>query len=184
MTTAQSFDERNDEPTGAEDNVAASGTVANTGAGEGQKPQGSDNGRVVRVIGAVVDVEFPRGELPELYNALHVEVELEAVAKTVTLEVAQFLSDGLVRTIAMAPTDGLVRGAKVVDTGNPISVPVGDQVKGHVFNALGDCLDDPSVGKDGERWGIHREPPAFKDLEGKTEILETGIKVIDLLTRT
>ena len=190
MTTAQSFDGRNDEPTGAEDNVAASGAVENAtdnatqarSAESTQNPQGSENGRVVRVIGAVVDVEFPRGELPELYNALHTSIELEAVAKTITLEVAQFLSDGLVRTIAMAPTDGLVRGAKVVDSGNPISVPVGDQVKGHVFNALGDCLDDPSVGQDGERWGIHREPPAFKDLEGKTEILETGIKVIDLLT--
>ena len=153
MTTAQSFDGRNDEPTGAEDNVAASGAVENAAdnatqarsAESTQNPQGSENGRVVRVIGAVVDVEFPRGELPELYNALQTNIELEAVAKTITLEVAQFLSDGLVRTIAMAPTDGLVRGAKVVDSGNPISVPVGDQVKGHVFNALGDCLDDPSV---------------------------------------
>ncbi|WP_257158664.1 F0F1 ATP synthase subunit beta [Corynebacterium cystitidis] len=143
---------------------------------------GSTSGRVVRVIGAVVDVEFPRDEMPELYNALHVEITLEAVAKTVTLEVAQFLGDNLVRTIAMGPTDGMVRGAQVVDTGRPITVPVGDQVKGHVFNALGDCLDDPSVGVDGERWGIHREPPAFKDLEGSTEIMETGIKVIDLLT--
>ena len=139
-------------------------------------------GRVVRVIGAVVDVEFPRGELPALYNALHVEVALEAVAKTVTLEVAQFLGDNLVRTIAMAPTDGLVRGAEVVDTGASISVPVGDVVKGHVFNALGDCLDQPGLGQDGLKWGIHREPPAFDQLEGKTEILETGIKVIDLLT--
>ncbi|MHA2788734.1 F0F1 ATP synthase subunit beta [Corynebacterium sp. S7] len=143
---------------------------------------GSSAGRVVRVIGAVVDVEFPRDEMPDLYNALQVEITLETVAKTVTLEVAQFLGDNLVRTIAMGPTDGMVRGTQVIDTGKPISVPVGDQVKGHVFNALGDCLDDPSVGVDGERWGIHREPPAFKDLEGKTEILETGIKVIDLLT--
>lgn len=181
MTTALSHDERNDEPTGAEDNVAASG-AANQASADERKPAGSDNGRVVRVIGAVVDVEFPRGELPELYNALEVDIELDAVAKTVILEVAQFLNDGLVRTIAMAPTDGLVRGAQVRDSGNPISVPVGDQVKGHVFNALGECLDDPSVGKDGDRWGIHREPPEFKDLEGKTEILETGIKVIDLLT--
>ncbi|GAB3939915.1 F0F1 ATP synthase subunit beta [Corynebacterium tapiri] len=139
-------------------------------------------GRIVRVIGAVVDVEFPRGELPALYNALHVEVSLEAVAKTVTLEVAQFLGDNLVRTIAMAPTDGLVRGAEVVDTGKSISVPVGDVVKGHVFNALGDCLDEPGLGRDGEQWGIHRDPPPFSELEGKTEILETGIKVIDLLT--
>ena len=136
-------------------------------------------GRVVRVIGPVVDVEFPRGGLPALYNALTVEITLEAVAKTVTLEVAQHLGDNLVRTVSMAPTDGLVRGATVTDTGKPISVPVGDVVKGHVFNALGDCLDQPGLGRDGEQWGIHREPPAFDQLEGKTEILETGIKVID-----
>ena len=95
-------------------------------------------GRVVRVIGPVVDVEFPRGQQPALFNALHVEVDLEAVAKTITLEVAQHLGDNLVRTVSMAPTDGLVRGAEVKDTGKPISVPVGDVVKGHVFNALGD----------------------------------------------
>lgn len=96
-------------------------------------------GRVVRVIGPVVDVEFPRGGLPALYNALTVEITLEAVAKTVTLEVAQHLGDNLVRTVSMAPTDGLVRGATVTDTGKPISVPVGDVVKGHVFNALVEC---------------------------------------------
>ena len=139
-------------------------------------------GRVVRVIGAVVDVEFPRNELPALYNALTVEVTLPSVAKTIVLETAQHLGDNMVRTIAMAPTDGLVRGAEVKDTGKPISVPVGDVVKGHVFNAMGDCLDEPGLGRDGEQWGIHREPPAFDQLEGKTEILETGIKVIDLLT--
>ena len=139
-------------------------------------------GRVVRVIGPVVDVEFPREALPALYNALHVDIKLEAVSKTVTLEVAQHLGDNLVRTVYMAPTDGLVRGAEVIDSGKPISVPVGDVVKGHVFNALGDCLDEPGLGRDGEQWGIHREPPAFDQLEGKTEILETGIKVIDLLT--
>ncbi|EPD71047.1 ATP synthase subunit beta [Corynebacterium pyruviciproducens ATCC BAA-1742] len=145
-----------------------------------QAPAGT--GRVVRVIGAVVDVEFAHGELPAIYNALKVDVTLEAVAKTITLEVAQHLGDNLVRTIAMAPTDGLVRGAEVKDTGGPIKVPVGDVVKGHVFNALGDCLDEPGLGRDGEQWGIHRDPPPFSELEGKTEILETGIKVIDLLT--
>ena len=180
MTTAHSFDERNDDLAGAalpEADTQTADRVENT-----QNPRGSENGRVVRVIGAVVDVEFPRGELPALYNALEVDIDLGEMSRTIVLEVAQFLGDNLVRTIAMAPTDGLVRGAKVSDSGNPISVPVGDQVKGHVFNALGQCLDDPSVGQTGERWGIHREPPAFKDLEGKTEILETGIKVIDLLT--
>src|SRR5690242_12857369 len=139
-------------------------------------------GRVVRVTGPVVDVEFPRNALPELYNALTVEVALETVAKTLTLEVAQHLGDNLIRTISMAPTDGLVRGQEVTDTGRPISVPVGDQVKGHVFNALGECLDDPDLDLSGERWGIHRKAPRFDQLEGKTEMLETGIKVIDLLT--
>ncbi|GGP46100.1 F0F1 ATP synthase subunit beta [Saccharothrix coeruleofusca] len=139
-------------------------------------------GRVARVIGAVVDVEFPRDAVPELFNALHVEITYEAVAKTLTLEVAQHLGDNLVRCISMQPTDGLVRGAAVTDTGAAISVPVGDVVKGHVFNALGDCLDKPGLGRDGEQWEIHRNPPAFDQLEGKTEILETGIKVIDLLT--
>ncbi|MEC3954703.1 F0F1 ATP synthase subunit beta [Nocardia sp. CDC153] len=139
-------------------------------------------GRVARVIGPVVDVEFPRGSIPDLYNALNVDIALASVAKTLTLEVAQHLGDNIVRTISMQPTDGLIRGAEVRDTGKPISVPVGDVVKGHVFNALGDCLDTPGLGRDGEQWGIHRQPPAFDQLEGKTEILETGIKVIDLLT--
>ncbi|MEV0033888.1 F0F1 ATP synthase subunit beta [Nocardia sp. NPDC050793] len=143
---------------------------------------GAAAGRVVRVIGPVVDVEFPRGAIPELFNALNAEIKLASVAKTLTLEVAQHLGDNIVRTISMQPTDGLVRGATVTDTGKPISVPVGDVVKGHVFNALGDCLDAPGTGRDGEQWGIHRKPPSFDQLEGKTEILETGIKVIDLLT--
>ncbi|MBF6179945.1 F0F1 ATP synthase subunit beta [Nocardia otitidiscaviarum] len=143
---------------------------------------GAGTGRVSRVIGPVVDVEFPRGSIPDLYNALHADITLSAVAKTLTLEVAQHLGDNIVRTISMQPTDGLVRGVEVRDTGKPISVPVGDVVKGHVFNALGDCLDSPGLGRDGEQWGIHRQPPAFDQLEGKTEILETGIKVIDLLT--
>lgn len=143
---------------------------------------GGAAGRVVRVIGPVVDVEFPRGAIPELFNALHAEITLTSVAKTLTLEVAQHLGDNIVRTISMQPTDGLVRGATVTDTGKPISVPVGDVVKGHVFNALGDCLDTPGLGREGEQWGIHRKPPSFDQLEGKTEILETGIKVIDLLT--
>jgi len=143
---------------------------------------GAGAGRVVRIIGPVVDVEFPRGAVPPLYNALHAKIELSSVAKTLTLEVAQHLGDNLVRAISMQPTDGLIRGTEVSDTGKPISVPVGDVVKGHVFNALGDCLDAPGTGRDGEQWGIHRKPPAFDQLEGKTEILETGIKVIDLLT--
>ncbi|MFD4431584.1 F0F1 ATP synthase subunit beta [Nocardia sp. NPDC058497] len=143
---------------------------------------GATAGRVVRVIGPVVDVEFPRGAIPALFNALNADIKLASVAKTLTLEVAQHLGDNIVRTISMQPTDGLVRGASVTDLGKPISVPVGDIVKGHVFNALGDCLDSPGLGRDGEQWGIHRKPPSFDQLEGKTEMLETGVKVIDLLT--
>jgi len=140
-------------------------------------------GRVVRVIGPVVDVEFPRDAIPDMYNALHVTVDLNGRQRTLTLEVAQHVGENQVRTISMQPTDGLVRGQEVRDTGAPISVPVGDVTKGHVFNAIGDCLNL----KEGEelhveeRWPIHRKPPAFADLEPKTEMLETGIKVLDLL---
>jgi F-type H+-transporting ATPase subunit beta len=139
-------------------------------------------GRVLRIIGPVVDVEFPRDAVPELFSALHAEVEFEQLAKTLTLEVAQHLGENVVRAVSMQPTDGLVRGKEVVDTGKPISVPVGDEVKGHVFNALGDCLDEPGYGADLERWSIHRKPPPFDQLEGQTEMLETGLKVVDLLT--
>ncbi|WP_209639181.1 F0F1 ATP synthase subunit beta [Kibdelosporangium banguiense] len=139
-------------------------------------------GRIVRVTGPVVDVEFPRGAVPELFNALKADIEFEQLRKTVTLEVAQHLGDNLVRTICMQPQDGLVRGTPVRDTGEAIAVPVGDVVKGHVFNALGDCLDQPGYASDAERWTIHRKPPAFDQLEGRTDVLETGLKVIDLLT--
>src|SRR3954452_19714991 len=141
-------------------------------------------GRVSRVIGPVVDIEFPAEAMPEMYNALHVDVTLGETSRTLTLEVAQHLGDNLVRAISMQPTDGMVRGAVVTDTGGPITVPVGDNTKGHVFNAIGDVLNL----KEGERfeaierWGIHRKPPAFDKLEGRTQIMETGIKVIDLLT--
>src|SRR5436309_4002944 len=98
-------------------------------------------GRVTRVIGPVVDAEFPRDAMPEIYNALKVDVELAEGTKTLTLEVAQHLGDNMVRAISMQPTDGLVRGAEVKDTGEGISVPVGDITKGHVFNAIGDVLN-------------------------------------------
>ncbi|MEV6807512.1 F0F1 ATP synthase subunit beta [Streptomyces sp. NPDC017248] len=141
-------------------------------------------GRVARVIGPVVDVEFPVDAMPDIYQALHVEVADPANAgekKTLTLEVAQHLGDGLVRTISMQPTDGLVRQAAVVDTGAPISVPVGDFTKGKVFNTLGEVLNVDET-YDGERWPIHRKAPNFDELESKTEMFETGVKVIDLLT--
>ncbi len=140
------------------------------------------SGRVVRVIGPVVDVEFPRGGVPDLFNALHVEVTGAGPERTLTLEIALHLGDDIVRTISMQPTDGLVRGASVSDTGAPISVPVGDVVKGHVFNALGACLDAPGTAEDAEHWPIYRKPPPFDQLEGRTQQLVTGIKVIDLLT--
>ena len=141
-------------------------------------------GRVARVTGPVVDVEFPVEGMPELFNALTVDVDLGEVGKrTLTLEVAQHLGDNMVRTISMQPTDGLVRGAAVTNTGDSITVPVGDVTKGHVWNTLGEALDVPMASLQiKERWGIHRQPPTFDQLEAKTEVFETGIKVIDLLT--
>jgi F-type H+/Na+-transporting ATPase subunit beta len=140
-------------------------------------------GRVVRVIGPVVDAEFPRDAMPELFNALHVDVTLGEGTRTLTLEVAQHLGDNMVRAIAMQPTDGLIRGAEVTDTGESISVPVGDVTKGHVFNAIGDVLNLKQGEKleVTERWSIHRKAPALADMDPKTEMLETGIKVLDLL---
>ncbi|MFG2551918.1 F0F1 ATP synthase subunit beta [Streptomyces sp. NPDC048581] len=141
-------------------------------------------GRVARVIGPVVDVEFPVDAMPEIYNALHVDVAdpaQDGAKKTLTLEVAQHLGDGLVRTISMQPTDGLVRQAPVTDTGASITVPVGDFTKGKVFNTLGEVLNVDEQ-YEGERWGIHRKAPNFDELESKTEMFETGVKVIDLLT--
>ncbi|BBC32937.1 ATP synthase subunit beta [Streptomyces graminofaciens] len=141
-------------------------------------------GRVARVIGPVVDVEFPVDAMPEIYNALHVEVAdpaQDGAKKTLTLEVAQHLGDGLVRTISMQPTDGLVRQAPVTDTGTGITVPVGDFTKGKVFNTLGEVLNVDEQ-YEGERWSIHRKAPNFDELESKTEMFETGVKVIDLLT--
>jgi len=140
-------------------------------------------GQVARVTGPVVDVEFGTDQMPDIYNALHVDVTLEGETKTLTLEVAQHIGDNMARAISMQPTDGLVRGATVTDTGGPITVPVGDVTKGHVFNVLGETLDVPTESlKITERWSIHRDAPAFDQLEPRTDILETGIKVLDLLT--
>jgi F-type H+-transporting ATPase subunit beta len=149
-------------------------------------------GRVARVTGPVVDVEFPAESMPELNNALHLEVDFSsdsdevvegAVTHTITLEVALQIGDNIVRAISLAPTDGVVRGTKVYDTGDAIQVPVGDVTKGHVWNTLGQCLDVPESALDiQERWGIHRQAPPFDQLESKTEVFETGIKVLDLLT--
>jgi F-type H+/Na+-transporting ATPase subunit beta len=140
-------------------------------------------GRVARVIGPVVDVEFPAEAMPEIYYALHVDVAFGGQSKTLTLEVEQHIGDNMVRAISMQPTDGLVRGAEVTSTGSPITVPVGDVSKGHVFNVLGEPLDVPASSlKVTERWPIHRLAPPLDQLESKTEMFVTGIKVIDLLT--
>ena len=140
-------------------------------------------GRIARVIGPVVDVEFPVDSMPEMYNKLETELELGGEKKTLSLEVAQHIGDGMVRAISLQPTDGLVRGAQVTDTGGPITVPVGDATLGQVFNTLGECLNLEGGEKLDvkERWGIHRKAPAFDQLESKTQMFETGIKVIDLL---
>ena len=157
-----------------------SATAETTASGQARP---AATGRVARVIGPVVDVEFATEEIPEIYNALHVDVTLGDTTRTLTLEIAQHLGDDTVRAISMQPTDGLVRGAPVHDTGEPISVPVGDVTKGHLFNVLGEPLDVPASSlKVTERWSIHRDPPPFDQLEPRTEILETGIKVLDLLT--
>jgi F-type H+/Na+-transporting ATPase subunit beta len=141
-------------------------------------------GRIARVIGPVVDIEFPADAMPEIYNALKAQVEMGGEDKTLTFEVAQHIGDNVVRAISMQPTDGLVRGAEVRDTGEAISVPVGDVTKGHVFNTIGECLnlEEGERLEVNERWPIHRKAPAFDQLEAKTEMFHTGIKVIDLLT--
>nr|QFF92499.1 ATP synthase subunit beta [Rathayibacter sp. FH 236] len=146
-------------------------------------------GRIARVTGPVVDIEFPHDAIPEVYNALYTHVEVEGVSSKLTFEVAQHLGDDLVRAISLNPTDGLVRGQEVHDTGLPISVPVGDVTKGKVFNVIGEVLNadaDGTINGESfeitERWPIHRKPPQFDQLESKTELFETGIKVIDLLT--
>jgi F-type H+-transporting ATPase subunit beta len=143
---------------------------------------GHATGRVVRVIGPVVDVEFPADQLPEINTALKVDVVLEGRSMSITCEVAQHVGDSTVRAIALRPTDGLVRGAQVENTGSPIRVPVGEGVLGHVYNVIGEPLDtSPDQVHPSDWWPIHRDPPPFEELEPKSVMLETGIKVIDLL---
>ena len=134
-------------------------------------------GKVVQVMGPVLDIRFRDGELPALLNA----VELENNGKKLIVEVAQHIGDNVVRCIAMAATDGLVRGTDAVDTGEPIKVPVGDECLGRVFNLLGEPVDEQPAPENIERWPIHRPAPAFDEQESATEILETGIKVVDLI---
>ena len=136
-------------------------------------------GKVVQVIGTVVDVEFPADELPEIYSA----VELQNDGEKLVLEVEQHVGNSWARCLALGATEGLARGVEAVDTGSPISVPVGDGSLGRLMNVLGDPIDNgPAVPADAERWPIHRKPPAFDEQSGTTEVLETGIKVMDLIT--
>ncbi|MBQ1264185.1 MAG: F0F1 ATP synthase subunit beta [Oscillospiraceae bacterium] len=134
-------------------------------------------GSVVQVIGPVLDIRFQDGQLPELLHA----IELEHNGRKLTAEVAQHIGDNVVRCIAMSSTDGLVRGIPAVDTGAPITVPVGEACLGRIFNLLGEPVDNGEAPADAERWPIHRAAPSYEEQESTTEILETGIKVVDLI---
>ena len=157
---------------------------AATQATEQQRRTKGNVGTVEEVQGVVVEVAFSDGELPEIYNALEIELEAggeEGNATRLVLEVQQHLGDDRVRAVAMDATDGLARGTEVVDTGGPITVPVGDVVLGRIFNLLGDPIDEGGPVEAEERWPIHRPAPSVEDLTPTREILETGIKVVDLL---
>ena len=135
-------------------------------------------GQIAQIIGAVVDVHFEDGTLPEIYSALEVE---KTDSSKLVLEVAQHLGENTTRCIAMDSTDGLIRGQKVVDTNNPIQVPVGKGTLGRMMNIIGEPIDNLGKIEATEKWSIHREAPKLSELSTSTEILETGIKVIDLL---
>lgn len=134
-------------------------------------------GKVVQIIGAVVDIQFTKDNLPNLLNA----IEIELNGKTLVCEVAQHIGDDVVRCIAMASTDGLVRDVDAVDTGEPIKVPVGKETLGRIFNLLGEPVDNKPAPKTEEKWAIHREAPSYEEQTASNEVLETGIKVIDLI---
>ena len=134
-------------------------------------------GKVVQIIGPVLDVKFEGGHLPDLLNA----IEIDHDGKKVVVEVASQLGDDTVRCIAMSSTDGMSRGMDAVDTGAPIKVPVGKETLGRIFNLLGEAIDNGDDPETAERWAIHRDPPSYSEQEGTTEILETGIKVVDLI---
>ena len=138
----------------------------------------SNVGKVVQVIGTVVDVEFPQENLPEIYNALELNVDGEKLV----LEVEQHVGNNWARCLALGATEGVSRGLEVSDTGAPVSVPVGEASLGRIFNVLGDALDDLGDVKAKEKWPIHRPAPTFEQQSGSTEVLETGIKVFDLIT--
>ena len=137
-------------------------------------------GNITQIIGPVVDVDFV-DYLPSINEAIEVKYEVEGKSKRLILEVAAHLGDKRVRTIAMDTTDGLKRNLEVTALKGPISVPVGEKVLGRIFNVVGDLIDDGKEEKFDEKWSIHRAPPAFEDQSTKSEIFETGIKVVDLL---
>lgn len=145
-------------------------------------PSSTNTGRVTQVIGSTFDVEFPEDKLPNIYNALTVETTIKGVNLKLTGEVQQQLGGGRVRCVALGSTDGMVRGMEVTDTGAPVSVPVGKGTLGRVFNLLGEPIDGRGPVACDEKWPIHRHAPDLADLSAKTELFETGIKVIDLLT--
>ena len=136
-----------------------------------------NTGTVVQVVGPVLDIRFPDGQLPNLNHA----VTLKNGERTIVAEVAQQIGDGIVRCVAMSSTDGRVRGTEAVDTGSPITVPVGEACLGRIFDLMGNPLDDQPIDENLERWPIHREAPSYAEQESSTEILETGIKVVDLI---
>ncbi len=140
-----------------------------------------NKGTIVQVIGAVVDIDFSQAEMPAIYNALTVEYEVEGEPKQLVLEVEQHLADGWVRTVAMSSTDGLKRGMEAIDTGSCITVPVGTGVLGRIFNVLGETVDDRGAPLCEKRYPIHREAPTLEEQATSSEVLETGIKVIDLI---
>lgn len=141
-----------------------------------------NKGRVVSIMGPVVDIEFERGQLPEIFNAISIPGDANSGhPNDLTLEVSNHLGDNVVRCIAMSSTDGLVRGIEAADLGAPISVPVGEVTLGRVFNVLGNTIDNKTEVEGAAKHPIHREPPTFEQLSTQSEILETGIKVIDLL---
>ena len=135
-------------------------------------------GKVVQVIGTVVDIEFPPDQLPALYNA----VEISLDEGKIVLEVQGHMGNNWVRCLSLAPTEGLLRGAPATDTGEALRVPVGRETLGRLFNVMGEVIDNQGEVTTAERWGIHRSPPAFNDQETTTQVLETGLKVIDLIT--
>jgi F-type H+-transporting ATPase subunit beta len=142
----------------------------------------SNIGHVTQIIGSTFDVEFAENSLPDIYNAILVNREFKGVKVKVTGEVQQHLGGGRVRCVALGATDGMVRGMEVEDTGSPVSIPVGKETLGRVFNLLGEPIDGRGPITSAERWPIHREAPKLEDLSSKTEVFETGIKVVDLLT--